>query len=135
MVRLGGALFKSAVRTTTCLVMLLLVVSTCTDALAVEPGGAVSILFHQDPEPARIGENKFEVLVKDGTKAVKDADVSLELRGPAPQPEVVVVLKYYGDGIYRGKGAVTISGKWSVVVHVRRGGREVATRALTISTQ
>lgn len=102
----------------------------------------LSILFHNDPKPLKIGENKFEVMVKDAAgKAIKDADVSLTFYMPAmPQMKMAemkntVPLKHYGDGIYRGSGQVTMAGQWTVTIVVKRDGRELGTRKLGVSAK
>lgn len=68
---------------------------TPSDADAVAGQNGPTILFHSDPQPLKIGENKFEVMVKDGKTPVKNADVSLELLSPeSRQAHVVLRLKY-----------------------------------------
>ena len=101
----------------------------------------VSILFHSDPNPLKSGENKFEVMVKDGDKAVRDAEVTLTLALSRPQErderaaKPVVLLKHYGDGIYRGQGQVTASGRWTATIHVNRAGQEIGSRTLTLEAK
>src|SRR5882724_695873 len=87
----------------------------------------VTILFHSDPNPLKVGTNKFEVLLKDGKKEVKDAEVTVVF-GASTVP-----LKYRAAGIYRGSGEITTAGDGVVTIVAKRDGREVATRRLTVA--
>ena len=104
-------------------------------------GNVLSILFHSDPNPPRAGQNKFEVLVKNGDEAVKDAEVSLTLASPRAQEhdaqstKNIVLLKHYGDGIYRGQGQVARPGQWAATIRVTRAGREIGTRTQTLEVR
>ena len=64
----------------------------------------VTILFHSDPNPLKVGTNQFEVLVKDAKKAVKDAEVTVVF------DTLTVPLKYRAAGIYRGSAEMTMPG-------------------------
>ena len=95
----------------------------------------ISILFHSDPNPLRVGKNSFEVMVKEGEKAVKDAEVTLVFEAPGSNVSTTkstIALKYRAAGIYRGSGEVTVPGDWSITIIVKREGREAAIRRLAV---
>jgi nitrogen fixation protein FixH len=108
-------------------------------ALAVSTfaGQSVGILFHSDPDPPRVGLNKFQVLVSDSAgKRVEDAAVQLQIsRTTEPHMRRTIGLKHYGDGLYRGTGEMTRPGEWSVVAVVRRGGEVIGTRTLSVTVK
>jgi hypothetical protein len=104
-----------------------------------QPGqSGITILFHSDPQSLRVGKTKFEVMVKEGKKSVKDADVSLQFDrsalSDAPDVKSKITLKHYADGIYRGSGLITAPGNWNVMIVVRRGGQQIGTRQLTLTS-
>jgi YtkA-like len=106
-------------------------------AVSTLAGPGLGILFHSDPDPPRVGPNKFRVLVSDAAgKRVDDAAVQLQIsRTAEPHMRRTIGLKHYGDGIYRGAGEMTRPGDWSVVVVVRRGGAVIGTRAISLTVK
>jgi hypothetical protein len=44
-----------------------------------------------------------------------------------------VPLEHYGDGIYKGTAHVDAAGPWVATIVVKRAGRQVATRRLTVN--
>ncbi len=127
------------------------VVATCLAiAATAEPAGQnvpaslqppITIAFHSDPAPLRIGEGKFEVMLTDAkNKRVSDADVVLLFSQPTQtvktlQVKSTVPLKYYGDGIYRGKGPVSSAGHWRVTAVVKRDGTQIASKTFIVTAE
>jgi RND family efflux transporter MFP subunit len=106
------------------------------------PAQQLDIAFRTVPEPPKIGENQFEVVVKDaGGKPIADADVSVQffmaamptMNMPAMRNEVK--LSGVGAGVYRGTGQVMMAGRWSATVTVVRGGQRVGSRQLPVVAQ
>ena len=97
----------------------------------------IGIQFHNDPDPLRVGPNKFQVLVTElAGKRVHDATVQLQIsRTAEPHMRRTIGLKYYGDGIYRGAGEMTRSGDWTIIAIVRRGGEVIGTRSLSVTVR
>jgi RND family efflux transporter MFP subunit len=95
---------------------------------------APTITFRSQAEPARTGENVFEVTVNDSTgQAVADADVSVTLFMPAmptmnmPAMRNETRLPSVGGGRYRGPGQVMMAGRWEATVTVSKGGHRLGT--------
>ena len=94
------------------------------------------------PTAAKTGDNQFEVMVKgaDG-KPIADAEVSVMLMMPAmPAMKMAekrneVVLKPAAAGTYTGTGQVMMAGKWNVTVRVKRGGKEIGQKKLTLTAK
>ena len=91
------------------------------------------------PDPPKVGENQFEVTVKDPTgKPVDGADVSIQffmaamptMNMPAMRSEVK--LSPAGGGVYRGTGQVMMAGRWDASVTVTRGGQRLGTKQLPV---
>lgn len=101
----------------------------------------VDITLTTVPEPARIGENTFEVMVMQGGQPVTDADVSVMLFMPAmpamnmAEMKNTVPLKHEGEGRYRGAGNVMTAGGWDTTVMVMRGGQEIGSQTLTLTAK
>ncbi len=106
------------------------------------PGEAASRLqidFRTDPDPPRNGDSGFEVTVKTPEGApVEDAEVAVRLY-MAPMPSMNmpamktdVALLHAGGGVYRGRGEISMMGKWDVSVTVTRGGERIGSRMLGI---
>jgi len=103
------------------------------------PTQQLDITFHSVPDPPKVGENQFEVVVKDPTgKPVEGADVSIQffmaamptMNMPAMRNEVK--LSPAGGGLYRGTGQVMIAGRWDATVTVTRGGQRLGTKPLPV---
>ena len=94
------------------------------------------------PTAATTGDNQFEVMVNgaDG-KPVADAEVSVMLVMPAmPAMKMAemhneVVLKPAAAGTYTGTGQVMMAGKWNVTVSVKKGGKELGQKKVTLTAK
>jgi RND family efflux transporter MFP subunit len=97
------------------------------------------IAVRRQPEPARHGENQFEVEVKtpDGTP-VTDGEVTVAFyMAPMPTMNMPAMrneakLPHAGHGIYRGTATVMMAGRWDVSVIVTRAGQQIGTKTLTV---
>jgi Cu(I)/Ag(I) efflux system membrane fusion protein/cobalt-zinc-cadmium efflux system membrane fusion protein len=108
-------------------------------------GGAAAgpaITFATEPDPPRNGDNTFIVTLRDaqGTP-VTDAEVAVRLY-MAPMPSMNMpamradaALLHEGDGLYRGRGRVTMAGRWDVTVVASRGGNRLGSRQFAIVAQ
>jgi len=112
-------------------------------ASAPVPAGAqaVDITFNTDPDPVRTGENTFEVMVMQDGKPVTDAMVTTEFFMAAmpsmnmPEMRTKAELAHQGNGMYRGKGQVTMAGNWDVTVMAMRGGQEIGSRKIAVTAK
>jgi len=101
----------------------------------------VAITFKTDPDPAKTGENAFEVTVTQGGKPVNDATVSAEFFMAAmpamkmPEMRMKSDLPGAGNGAYRGKGQVPMAGDWEVTVMAMRNGQELASKKVTVTAK
>jgi hypothetical protein len=102
---------------------------------------ALDITFKSEPEPAKTGENTFEVMVMQGAQPVTDADVSIAFYMPAmpaikmPEMRNTVPLKHEGAGRYRGTGNVMMAGSWDATVMVTRGGQEIGSSKFNVTAK
>ncbi len=94
---------------------------------------AIDIVFQAQPDPARTGDNTFEVRVNDASGApVTGADVVVQLFMPAmptmnmPPMRNEAKLPPVGGGVYRGPGQVMMAGRWDVTVTVTKDGQRLA---------
>lgn len=101
----------------------------------------VDITLKSEPDPPKMGENTFEVMVMAGGQPVTDADVAVELF-MAAMPEMKmaemrssVPLKHEGNGQYRGTGNVMMTGNWDATVSVTRGGQELGSRKFPVTAK
>ena len=103
------------------------------------PAQQVDITFHSVPDPPKVGENQFEIMVKDPMgKPVDGADVSIQffmaamptMNMPAMRNEVK--LSPAGGGVYRGTGQVMMAGRWDATVTVSRDGQRIGSKQLTV---
>ncbi len=105
------------------------------------PSQPADVTFKTTPDPAKTGENTFEVMVMQDGKPVIDANVSVELYMAAmpqmkmPEMKNKVDLTHAGDGVYRGTGQVMMAGNWDVTVMAMRGGQEVATKKMPLTAK
>jgi uncharacterized membrane protein len=88
--------------------------------------GPVTVMLQVRPKAA--GPNIFDVYVSRGGAAIRGAEVvirarSLQMRGIDPLPVVAAEL---GGGHYRGRGLLTMGGRWRLHVSVRRGATAAA---------
>ena len=124
-----------------------LLIQIGTAAAAPAPKAAASatkldITFQTQPKPMKVGNNSFEVMVKDGAgQPLNGADVSVLLTMPAmpamkmPAMRNDVNLKAAEPGKYTGTGQVMVAGDWTVTVSVKQGGKEVAQKKLLLSAK
>jgi Cu(I)/Ag(I) efflux system membrane fusion protein len=97
------------------------------------------ITFHTVPDPAKIGDNQFEAIVRDAIgKPIDDADVTVQLFMPAmptmnmPAMRNEAKLLPTGGGAYRGIGQVMMAGRWDATVIVTRGGQRLGSKQLPV---
>jgi membrane fusion protein, copper/silver efflux system len=100
---------------------------------------ALTIAFRTVPDPPRSGENTFEVDLRDPSgQAVTDAQVRVVLYMPAmpsmnmPAMSSEATLAHAGGGTYRGRGRISMSGRWDVTVTVTRNGARLGSRQTTV---
>ena len=92
----------------------------------------LSITLVTVPKAAKLGDNTFDVTVKDEAgRPVADADVSVLLTMPAmpamkmPAMRTDVKLDSAGAGEYTGTGRLMSAGNWNVTVSVKKDGTEI----------
>ncbi len=97
------------------------------------------IMFHTMPDPAKVGDNQLEAIVKDASgKLIDDADVTVQFFMPAmptmnmPAMRSEAKLSPAGGGAYRGVGQVMMAGRWDATVTVMRGGQRLGSKQLPI---
>jgi hypothetical protein len=116
------------------MVAVALIVFTVALASAVAAQApAASLTLITRPSPLGLGQNLFEVIVKDAKgQLVTNADVSLVLIMPAdpktkhPEMRIEGKLNSVGAGKYNGIAIVTMAGDWDVTVAASRNGKEIA---------
>jgi|SRR5687768_7971168 nitrogen fixation protein FixH len=102
-------------------------------ALAVSAAAQSSIAtltLTTKPSPLGLGQNLFEVAVKDAKgRPVTNAEVALLMVMPAdpktkhPEMRTEGTLNNVGGGKYNGIAIVTMAGEWDVTVTARRDGK------------
>jgi RND family efflux transporter MFP subunit len=114
------------------------------EAAPATPGGAISptqldIAFRTVPDPAKTGENEFEVVLKDPAGIPMDgAEVSVQLFQAAmptmnmPAQRSETKLTAAGSGVYRGTGQVMTAGRWDATVTVMRNGQRIGRKNLPL---
>ena len=109
------------------------------DTAGAAAGNGLAITLSTTPDPPRNGENEFSVVVKNAAgAAVEDAQVKVVLYMPAmpsmnmPAMTSEATLAHGGGGTYRGKGMVSMAGRWDVTVTVSRGSDRLGTRQTSI---
>jgi Cu(I)/Ag(I) efflux system membrane fusion protein/cobalt-zinc-cadmium efflux system membrane fusion protein len=106
------------------------------------PAGALAIAFATEPDPPRNGDNTFVVTLRDAQGApVTGAEVAVRLY-MAPMPSMNMpamradaALLHEGGGVYRGRGRVTMAGRWDVTVVAARAGQRLGSRQFAIVAQ
>ena len=113
------------------IVALVLLVAVAAPAAAQT--GAASLTLTTKPSPLGLGQNLFEVTVKDAKgQPVANAEVSIVLLMPAdpktkhPEMRSEGKLNNVGAGKYNGIAMVTMAGEWHVTVTAVRSGKEIA---------
>lgn len=103
---------------------------------------SVDIMLTSKPTPPKMGENTFEVRVKDPAgKPITDAEVTAMFYMAAmpsmnmPEMRNTVTLKHQKEGRYVATGQVTMAGKWDVTVMVKRGGKELGSKKFPITAK
>lgn len=122
---------------TATMLVLLLAFTACS-----QNASTVDVQLASTPNPPRIGNNMFEVTVRqpDGTP-VTDANVTMQFHMPAmPSMKMEemrsdVTLAHQEGGRYRGQGRLLSPGNWDTTITVTRGGQPLATRNLTLTAQ
>ena len=110
-------------------------------SLAPATAGSAEIRFTSDPETPKMGDNTFEVMVRQNGKPVDDANVSVEFFMPAmPQMNMKEMrttadLTPAGNGMYRGMDQVMMAGNWDVTVMAMRNGQEIGSKKLTVAAR
>jgi len=102
----------------------------------------LAIALATQPATPRLGENVFEVTVKDAEgRPTADATVSLAFYMP-PMPSMGMPamrssasLAAAGGGVYRGTVDVPMAGTWQVTVTVSRAGQTLGTKRLAVVVQ
>jgi Cu(I)/Ag(I) efflux system membrane fusion protein/cobalt-zinc-cadmium efflux system membrane fusion protein len=102
----------------------------------------VDIRLMSKPDPPKLGDNIFEVMLKgtDG-KPIADADVSVMFFMAAmpamkmPEMKNTIALKHVKDGTYAGTGKVMMAGTWDATVMVKRGGKDVASKKFPVTAK
>ena len=105
------------------------VLSALAVSAAAQSGGATLTLTTK-PSPLGLGQNLFEVTVRDAKgQPVADADVSLLLLMPAdpktkhPEMRTEGKLNNVGAGKYNAIAIVSMAGDWDVTVTASRNGK------------
>jgi len=103
------------------------------------PGERLQIAYRSEPDPPRMGTNRFEVTVQDPEgQPVTDAEVSVTFFMAAmpamgmPAMRTEATLAHVGDGVYRGTGNVAMASRWEVTVTVTRDGRRIGSQQFTV---
>lgn len=111
----------------------LIVIAFATTSPVAAQTRAASLTLTTRPSPLGLGQNLFEVIVKDAKgQPVTNADVSLVLLMPAdpktkhPEMRTEGKLNNVGAGKYNGIAIVTMAGDWDVTVAASRNGKELA---------
>jgi hypothetical protein len=106
---------------------------------AAAPQGALAIELRTEPDPPRNGDNLFVATLRaaDG-RPVDDAEVVVRLYMP-PMPSMNMPamssetrLLGQGGGDYRGRGGITMAGRWEATVVATRGGERIASRQFAL---
>lgn len=113
--------------------------ATATPAASATPP---DITFKSNPEPPKMGDNQFEVMVMGGDgKPITDAEVSVAFYMAAmpsmnmPEMRSTIPLQHDADGRYRGTGNVAMAGAWDATVMVMRGGQEIGNKKFNVTAK
>lgn len=100
---------------------------------AAGQSGAASLSLTTKPSPLGLGQNLFEVSVKDAKgQPVTNVEVSLLMLMPAdpktkhPEMRTEGKLNNVGGGRYNAVTIVTMAGDWNVTIVASRNGKELA---------
>ncbi|MEO5741706.1 MAG: FixH family protein [Vicinamibacterales bacterium] len=99
--------------------------------VAAAQSGVATLTLTTKPSPLGLGQNLFDVVVKDAKgRPVTDAEVALLLLMPAdpktkhPEMRTEGKLTNAGGGKYNGIAIVTMAGDWDVTVTATQKGKE-----------
>jgi len=99
---------------------------------AAAQSGAATLTLSTKPSPLGLGQNLFDVVVKDAKgRPVTDAEVTLSLVMPAdpktkhPEMRTEGKLNNAGGGKYNGIAIVSMAGEWDVTVIATQKGKEI----------
>ena len=99
--------------------------------VSAQSGGA-SLTLTTKPSPLGLGQNLFEVTVRDAKgQPVTNADVGIVLLMPAdpktkhPEMKTEGKLNNVGKGTYNGIVMVTMAGEWEVTITASRDGKSI----------
>ena len=102
--------------------------------------GVATLTLTTKPSPLGLGQNLFEVSVKDAKgQWVTDATVTLVMVMPAdpktkhPEMRTEGTLNNVGRGMYSGIAIVTMAGDWDVTVTARRGGKVIGAKKARVT--
>ncbi len=94
--------------------------------------GGTSLTLTTKPSPLGLGQNLFEVTLKDAKgQPVTNADVGIVLLMPAdpktkhPEMKTEGKLNNVGKGTYNGIVMVTMAGEWEVTITASRDGKSI----------
>ena len=95
--------------------------------------GGVTIVLTTKPSPLGLGQNLFDVALKDPKgQPIADAEVGIVLVMPAdpktkhPEMKSEGKLNNVGKGRYNGIVMVTMAGEWDVTITAVRNGKQIA---------
>lgn len=99
---------------------------------AAAQSGAATLTLTTRPSPLGLGQNLFEVLVKDAKgQPVTDAEVAIVLMMPAdpktkhPEMRTEGKLNKVGAGKYNAVAIVSMAGDWEITVTASRNGKPI----------
>jgi RND family efflux transporter MFP subunit len=109
------------------------------DPAAPAPPTGLTIDVRMEPTPVRVGENTWEVALKDAQgQPVTDASVSVLFFMAAmpsmgmPAMRLTTPLPSNGTGAYRARVQVPLAGQWDVTVTATRGAYRLASKRLPV---
>lgn len=115
-----------------------LVVALAVSAAA--QSGAATLTLTTKPSPLGLGQNLFEVLVKDAKgRPVADAEVAIVLLMPAdpktkhPEMRTEGTLNNVGAGKYNAIAVVGMAGDWIITVTASRNGKQIGQTKQTLT--
>lgn len=102
--------------------------------------GRAAITLTTTPDPPGLGQNRFDVLVKDAAgQPVTDAQIALLLVMPAdpktkhPEMRTEGTLSNAGAGKYTGVAMIAMAGTWNVTVTAARSGTAIGQTKATLT--
>lgn len=121
------------------LIVLMIVVGGVS---AASQKGSASVTVMTTPNPLGLGQNRFDVTVKDAQgQPVTNAEVALSLVMPPdpktkhPEMRTEGTLNNVGGGKYSGVAMVTMAGSWAVTAIASRNGKPIGQAKATLTAQ